>query len=562
MSDFIKISDFKSLNYPEKINFLQDDFFKIIINLNDKEVNSYLREIIFDQHENNFIKKLSIEIFTELVLANKLKSRQGLSLLLDDWKSNNETFVELQRLKDLYLYYDLESEEIESVYISGLENSDAEIVSQSLMNLGLIYFQKALANLNEKELQISLYKAKDYFKESKQIIENQINSKFYFKVTEILILIWNFNWTNVDKNLKELANLLFEKEVFMFNPKNENFEFCFYKILVNLQKIRNQKPREWYDFKSEIENIHCLFLEIQNMNLINRLNEKSVVKSLSEVLKYKFIEPHFSLNFNSEVYRISQKLKQLDENTNLYEFLFYLKNLILNSDKKKVEHELLTNKLKEIFPQTSMTNIQSLVIESKNPIDYLNAVESLLKKSNKNLIDSLIYSCSKLQGEKRYWGDKADENDRNRFIANLLEARGFNTKDQPQWSKSAEGKKSGEIDIFVNEIDGLPKSIIEGLNLDSLKSNYLIEHLDKIFIYDTTGLENNFILVYSTAIKFNNLWLNYKKFIDKYKSNYEMLSFSEIFDYKFSDIKVAVSVHKRNGKETNLYHVMINMSQR
>lgn len=562
MNDFIKISDFKSLNYPEKINFLQDDFFKIIINLNDKEVNSYLREIIFDQHENNFIKKLSIEIFTELVLANKLKSRQGLSLLLDDWKSNNETFVELQRLKDLYLYYDLESEEIESVYISGLENSDAEIVSQSLMNLGLIYFQKALATLNENELQITLDKAKDYFNESKQIIENQINAKFYFKVTEILILISNFNWTNIDKNLKELANLLFEKEVFMFNPKNKNFEFSFYKILVNLQKICNQKPTEWYDFKSEIENIHYLFLEIQNINLINRLNERSAVKSLSEVLKNKFIEPHFSLYYNSEVCRISQKLKQLDQNTDLYKFLFYLKNLILDSDKKKVEYKLITRKLKKIFPQASPANIKSLISEIKNPIDYLNVIESLSKKSNKNLIDSLIYSCSKLQGEKKYWEDNADENDRNRFIANLLEAGGFNTKDQPQWSKSAEGRNSGEIDIFVSEIGGLPKSIIEGLNLDSLKSNYLSDHMDKIFIYDTTGLENNFIIVYSTAKKFNNLWLKYQKFIAEYKFNYQMSSFSEIFDYKFSDIKVAVSVHKRNGKETNLYHVMINMSQR
>ena len=56
----------------------------------------------------------------------------------------------------------------------------------------------------------------------------------------------------------------------------------------------------------------------------------------------------------------------------------------------------------------------------------------------------------------------------------MLEAAGYTIKDQPQWSSSAEGKGSGEIDVFITESDGTPKSIIEALVLDSLKKEYLI----------------------------------------------------------------------------------------
>ena len=139
-----------------------------------------------------------------------------------------------------------------------------------------------------------------------------------------------------------------------------------------------------------------------------------------------------------------------------------------------------------------------------------------------------MFACSKLQGDKKYWGNKVNENDRNRYIATILESAGYTIKDQPQWSTSNEGKDSGEIDVFVTEPNGTPKSILEALILDSLKQDYLILHLDKLFRYDTTGLENNYVIIYSLAKNFISLWNKYKKFISNHNYQYEYIEFKEL----------------------------------
>lgn len=217
---------------------------------------------------------------------------------------------------------------------------------------------------------------------------------------------------------------------------------------------------------------------------------------------------------------------------------------------------------KKLFPTRNPVIIEQLVNEIDKPSDYLKAIETLINKSNSELVDSLIFASAKMQGDKKYWANNSDENERNKYLANLVEAKGFSIKDQTQWSTSNEGKKSGEIDIFITEKDGSPKSIIEALILDSLKTNYLIIHLDKLFRYDTTGLENNYIIIYSTAKDFAKLWNKYKAFISKHVYNYKFIDFEEINDYNFTDIKIGVAKHLRNRKKIKLYHIMINLSER
>lgn len=208
----------------------------------------------------------------------------------------------------------------------------------------------------------------------------------------------------------------------------------------------------------------------------------------------------------------------------------------------------------------SEQRIQKIDFLLRNP-DYL-CYELLGQKNNGNLISLIIFACSKLQGDKKYWGKDVNENDRNRFIATVLESGGYTIKDQPQWSTSAEGKDSGEIDVFITESNGKPKSIIEALILDSLKQDYLILHLNKLFRYDTTGLKNNYIITYSLAKNFDGLWSKYRDFISKHNCELKFIYFKEVVHYNFSDIKIRVAQHSRNGMIINLYHIMINLVHR
>lgn len=554
--------NFYALNTPEKIQFLEFDFYAKIEGIEEKELNLLMRKIIQDEKENSYIRKICLELFTELVIIGKLKKRHGLSLLIDDWSSNADVFIELRRLKDLFLYYEIGEVDIESIYTNNLDHIETEIVSESYFNLGLIHFQKAMNATTQEFCLQYLETSKCNFDKSVIIIENQVNSVYYGNIISTLIELLNGLWGSANLLIKDLANLLFNKEVFSFSYQLDNFQFGLYKILGSLQKICNEKPVEWLNYRMGLDQIYLNYSEITNSSLKQRLNKKCVVNDFVKLTKKWFLEPYFSIHLSSEITKLNIRLGELIVGTNEHDFLLYLKSIIENDSKKNFELESIEMKFKKLFPFKSPIEIERTIKNIGSPIEYLSAFESLSTKSNETLIDTLIFACSKLQGDKFYWGKAVDENQRNKYIANLLEASGFTIKDQPEWSVSAEGKKSGEIDIFVTEKNGSPKSIIEALNLDSLKSDYLGLHLDKLFKYDSTGLKNNYLITYSTAKNFISLWDKYKVFISDHKYIYEFQRFTEINDFTYADILIGVAEHQRNGKIIFLYHIMINLQVR
>lgn len=565
MCKLVDISNFKTLSIPEKLNFLDDSFVDSIIGLDEKTLNVSLRTIILDSDENSYIRKNVLELFTELVVLGRLKSRHAFSLLIDDWKPSTDIFLELQRLKDLLLYYEEsieENEEIESVFKTGIENSESEIIGQSLFNLGIISLNKALKSTNEEEYKSTLDKSEFYFQKSIERIENRVDSIFYQKVTLILKELFLNKWGSAVQYIKELGNYLFVKEAFSFKFDCDNLQYGFYKILTSLQQICIQQPKNWIDYRLELDKVFLHFIEITNSTVTNRLNEKSLLDKLGIDLKGRILEPYFVIHLSAEITKIDVLLRDLHVGSSEFNFLQYLKSLIEGTNKKKVEFESLESGFKNLFPNHNSQLITQVINDIKVPMDYLKAFELLTRKNNDNLISDLMYACSKLQGDKKYWGKDVNENDRNRFIATILESKGYSIKDQTQWSTSTEGKDSGEIDVFITEKNGTPKSIVEALILDSLKQDYLILHLNKLFRYDTTGLENNYIITYSQAKNYNGLWIKYQKFITKHNYVYDLIYFKELVEISFTDIKIGVAQHTRNGKLIKLYHIMINLVER
>ncbi|MGD1867272.1 MAG: hypothetical protein ACFB0D_22205 [Phormidesmis sp.] len=145
----------------------------------------------------------------------------------------------------------------------------------------------------------------------------------------------------------------------------------------------------------------------------------------------------------------------------------------------------------------------------------------------------------------------------------MLEGKGYPVKDQTRRGKSASGKSAGELDIFVQEKNGAPFTIIEALNLKSTDKGYIDLHLKKIFDYDTAGCKHNFILVYSRAQNFSQLcrnYLDYLPFVD-YPYPLHDTQFSVVVDLPFSDIKIVKATHIRNEEEVSLFHVIIDLNK-
>ena len=180
---------------------------------------------------------------------------------------------------------------------------------------------------------------------------------------------------------------------------------------------------------------------------------------------------------------------------------------------------------------------------------------------DKSLMDEimreLLSACVKLQANAIYYG--ASEDQRNDYIRDILETAGYDVKDQTRRGLSPSGKAAGEVDILIKN-KNFPVTIIEALNLTSLNTRYLDNHIDKIYGYDTAGNAFNTILSYVNVSNFVGFCNKYVEHIKGYKYPFEIISVEEnvnIGKVSYSDIKVMKTLHNRNGVETSLFHICV-----
>jgi internalin A len=128
---------------------------------------------------------------------------------------------------------------------------------------------------------------------------------------------------------------------------------------------------------------------------------------------------------------------------------------------------------------------------------------------------------------------------------------------------SEKGERTGEIDIKIDDEENNTISLCEAFNLEYCNKVVISSHLIKIFNYDVNGLERNFIIVYAGTKNYLALWEKYLNSIRVIKYPYELINNIDDVSRKhsrFSDIKVGLSLHKRNESITELYHIFVNMN--
>lgn len=569
MSKKFSYSDYAKLTLPKRYDFFDSEVSGVIQNMNPKDLNNFFKTIILDNTENSYIRRSAQKIFIDCIFLNKLKSRHALNLLIDEWIDTNEVFLEVQRIKDLYFFYNDSTDDVEEIIVSYIDNEELEIASEAYLVLGLLYMQNGLTSKENIDVINNLIKSEDYLSEANQLIENRIDAEYYQIVVRIIIDIINRRHDNLDTYLDKLGLILYKKQIYSFDDKTSIFFISFYRIISSLTEIGKGKPDNWLDYREGFDKLHYYYSEIKNQEIKNRLSESTISLAFSKVIKQNFVEPYFVRNFNSQISKIDTYLSEVKKGSNLYDFLSYIKEVSINQNRKKKEdRKLIENRISKSFPYRSKSTIDS-VLENKdieNPDDLLNIYEELKKPSRSDFLTRLVSACISLQGNIVYRftekskNAKINEDDRNKYIAELLNSSGeFIALDQTMWSTSPEKKSSGEIDIMVKDKNGLLFTIIEALILDSVKSDYTIEHIDKVFLYDSTGCEDLFILVYFNNKNFGSFWNKYVNFISNHNYQYKFKSVDKINDFRFSEIRIVKAKHLRNNKTVYLYHIGINL---
>jgi internalin A len=196
------------------------------------------------------------------------------------------------------------------------------------------------------------------------------------------------------------------------------------------------------------------------------------------------------------------------------------------------------------------------------------SLEQLLKgyqppkptQDKQDILKTLIKTVHFLQGTAKTM--RPDEDSRNTFITLLLSIQGIDVKEQSRWGSSASGKSAGEVDIKIETPDRETTAIIEAFILKGWDHRVIDSHLTKIFGYDASGLAHNFIIVYSEAKDFLGLWKKYLDYIPGIDFRHKLQGKPVEQATGFAEIKLAICKHLRQGTETSLYHVFVNMNPR
>lgn len=167
--------------------------------------------------------------------------------------------------------------------------------------------------------------------------------------------------------------------------------------------------------------------------------------------------------------------------------------------------------------------------------------------------------------ERKYrveWEDHVND-----LFTDHLRTKGYGVTDQTRSGRS--NTQSGELDLMIRNLRGMPVAIVEALRLKSLgKGNQqLILHLNKMLVdYDTNGLSRNFLLVYSLADDFSDFWKKYQEYIADLHHHHLYNPLAKMTSYNINrdlsqraNLKVIVSQHEIGAGICDVYHIVLNM---
>ena len=335
MPNLPTIDRFYSMPLAEKIDFLESGMDDLITSLNETDLYIFFKAVILDSNENTYIRRRMLALLTDCVLLKKIRIRHALNLIVDDWNGSGDTFLEVQRLKDLYYFFNEEREQVEKIYINNLKEAEVEIAAESAFHLGLIFMQKSFEGTAKEQITQDLKHAAKYFHQATVLIENRIDAGFFQAVVQILADILDNLWGNVKNSIQTIAQFFYQKEAFSFQFKENPFYLGFYRILNAFFLTTREKPQNWLDVRFGLNHLYVQYAEINNQQLKDRLNHSVVASSFQELVRTEFIEPYYAVNLASQLAKINLRLAELDPSTEEHAFISHIKSLASQDVKKK-----------------------------------------------------------------------------------------------------------------------------------------------------------------------------------------------------------------------------------
>ena len=153
----------------------------------------------------------------------------------------------------------------------------------------------------------------------------------------------------------------------------------------------------------------------------------------------------------------------------------------------------------------------------------------------------------------------SSENSINDFFRDTLSLMGYNeVKDQTRHGISASGTDAGEVDILITK-ENKEAAIFEGLNLNSVNTKYIDEHIKKAIInYNALGTAT-FIVAYVTVADFEDFWERYTTYLESFQFPLQIKQGLHIKPNINAAIRIAEMILSRDGFDFPIYFMAINL---
>lgn len=192
------------------------------------------------------------------------------------------------------------------------------------------------------------------------------------------------------------------------------------------------------------------------------------------------------------------------------------------------------------------------------------------------LLDNTLDVCHELLERKQNLQIIAKQNSLviedliNDWFVSLLSEKvsylNWSIHEQKRTGPSGSGKGVGEVDWLMKNSKNRGISVFEAFRLKSCCSTTIMDHLNKIGGYNSTGADTLFVPVYCNIQDFSNLCVNYIKLIkstmfyegfDESKVNKKV---EEISNHSMNaKIKVYQEIQKMNSTDILIYHILIDL---
>ncbi|WP_027215223.1 hypothetical protein [Butyrivibrio fibrisolvens] len=175
-----------------------------------------------------------------------------------------------------------------------------------------------------------------------------------------------------------------------------------------------------------------------------------------------------------------------------------------------------------------------------------------------NIYDDLIQVGELLVTNSNYDGN-SNENSINDYIRDTLKSKGrYEVKDQTRHGKSINGEDAGEVDLLLTK-DGKEIALFEGLNLDSVRKDYIDEHIKKAIVnYNALGTAT-FIVAYVNSRDYRSFWERYTDYLKEYTFPLKVKEKITVLEIRNAAIRGAKMILSRDGYDFPVYFMTFNV---